>query len=194
MRVGRKLDEKKEDKTGEKKGQKKAVARVPNACLCCEEMALPSALYCPLHSATDKVVARQMKWQTKETVGWIKTIKKDAKRDPQRRWVQMLLRVELKCPGLGNRAFRAKYNFVEHIERYSKKNGIRESYVARFMTKRMYFKWAVDEGGYTLKEADAEWVRMEDTQGWPVKSGARRRRCLSTCGTKWRATSRTSTL
>ena len=156
-------------KGNDKEKKKGGPNRKVKVCCCCEDPAVPGTIYCCVHRATEKTIARQLKWQTKAVQDWAKEAKKNAKSDPDRKWAQLLLRVEIKCPSLGDRTFRALFNFLEHKERYSRKNGVKEKYVARYMSHRMYTKWAVDQGGYSEKEALTEWARMDSYPEWPRK-------------------------
>ena len=69
-----------------------------------------------------------------------------------------------------SRQYRAKYDFVEHVEMWTKKEGVREKFRSRYMTSKMYFSWATTSGGLTVREAHAEWARVEATPGWPTKT------------------------
>ena len=75
--------------------------------------------------------------------------------------------MEALCPSLGQRTFRAKFDFVEHIERSKTAEGIRHRYVARFMTWPEYHKFAKDTAGLEEQYITAEWTMMERTPEWP---------------------------
>ena len=56
---------------------------------------------------------------------------------------------------------------ISHHAQVTTETGVRERYVARFMTWAVFLTWATDQGGMTDKEAAEEWAMMERTPNWP---------------------------
>lgn len=72
-------------------------------CICCDVEAVAKDPCCAVHKATVACIQRQLKWQSLEEQQWVKSAKKNSRTDKEQRWVQLILRVEAKCPSLGER-------------------------------------------------------------------------------------------
>ena len=72
-------------------------------CMCCEAPLVKGSGYCMVHKATVECIKRQLKWQDEKEQKWVKAAQKKAKSDPEQAWIQLVLRVEAKCPSLGQR-------------------------------------------------------------------------------------------
>ena len=92
----------KKQKTGAVKNNVKDSKPCP-PCICCDVEAVAKDPCCAVHKATVACIQRQLKWQSLEEQQWVKSAKKNSRTDKEQRWVQLILRVEAKCPSLGER-------------------------------------------------------------------------------------------
>ena len=100
---------------------------------------------------------------------WVTKVEKNRKKDAEELWKQLVLKVEALCPSLGERKFRPRFDFVQHVFEYETRSGIRCKFVARFMSWNQYKAFATGQNGMTLQQATAEWVLMESTSNWPSR-------------------------
>ena len=156
-------------KTSGSKPAQRQPNRKEKVCFCCECVCVKGHMYCDVHKRTRDVIRRQLKTQDKEETDWVKRVEKIKKTDPDEQFKQLLLKVELLCPSLGERTFRPRFDFVSHVKEWSTSTGVRHKYVARFMSWKQFLIWSKENNSMDLRQCTDEWALMEKTKEWPRK-------------------------
>ena len=104
------------------KGQGKPKAKAAQGaafkkCLCCPVEVYPTKVYCKFHSATVDYIKRKMKILPKHEQTYLNKLEKQKKEETSD-WIQMIMRVEMECPSLGEKKHRTVFQFVTFVRKH----------------------------------------------------------------------------
>ena len=99
---------------------------------------------------TQDDVFRQLQHQDKRELDWVEKMEKECMTDKQERWKQPLLNVEALCPSLGDRVCRTKFDTVTTVEEWVLMIGVRQNFIACFMSWRSLHCMRQPLSGFSL--------------------------------------------